>query len=84
MVALIQKETTVRLDWIRQRLGMGDRSHCCRTIRRTREVMEPRRAWIAATRKIQEMSINQRAIYLTQPAQDVVVCGVRGVSTHFG
>jgi hypothetical protein len=25
-----------------------------------------------------------RAIYLTQPAQDVVVCGVRGVSTHFG
>ena len=28
-------------------------------------------------------SVN-RAIYLTQPAQDVVVCGVRGVSTHFG
>ena len=29
-------------------------------------------------------SLNNRAIYLTQPAQDVVVCGVRGVSTHFG
>ena len=26
----------------------------------------------------------QRAIYLTQPTQDVVVYGVRGVSTHFG
>jgi AAA domain len=29
-------------------------------------------------------SFTYRAIYLTQPAQDVVVCGVRGVSTHVG
>ena len=58
LAALIQKETTVRLDWIRQRLGMGERSYCCRAIRRTREVMERRRDWIAATRKIKAMSTN--------------------------
>jgi putative transposase len=58
VAALIQKETTVRLDWIRQRLGMGERSSCCRTIRQIREVMERRRGWIAATRRIQGMSVN--------------------------
>jgi putative transposase len=58
LAALIQKETTVRLDWICQKLGMGERSYCCRTIRRTREVMERRRDWIAASRKIQAISIN--------------------------
>ena len=42
VASLIQKETIVRLDWISQKLRMGERSSCCRTIRRTREVMEAR------------------------------------------
>ena len=50
--------TTVRLDWISQKLRMGERSSCCRTIRRTRGVMQRRKDWIGATRKIQEMSTN--------------------------
>ena len=58
VASLIQKETTVRLDWISQKLSMGERSSCCRTIRRTREVMQRRKDWIGATRKIQEMSTN--------------------------
>ena len=58
VAALIQKETTVRVDWISQRLSMGERSYCCRTIRRTREMIESRKDWIGVTRKIQEMSIN--------------------------
>ena len=58
VAALIQKETTVRLDWISQRLSMGERSYCCRTIRRTREIIERRKDWIGVTTKIQEMSIN--------------------------
>ena len=58
VAALIQKETTVRLDWISQRLNMGDRFSCCRTIGRTREMMQRRKDWIRATKKIQEMSIN--------------------------
>ena len=33
---------------------------------------------------VEALSKKQMAIYLTQPAQDVVVYGVRGVSTHFG
>jgi hypothetical protein len=43
LAALIQKETTVRLDWISESMRMGERSSCCRTIRRTREMMTRRR-----------------------------------------
>lgn len=55
VAALIQKETTVRVDWISQRLSMGERAYCCRTICRTREMMERRKDWIGATRKIHKM-----------------------------
>ena len=58
LAALIQKETTVRLDWISETMRMGERSSCCRTIRRTREMMQRRKDWIEATRKIREMSIS--------------------------
>ena len=30
LAALIQKETTVRLDWISETMRMGQRSSCCR------------------------------------------------------
>jgi len=58
LAALIQKETTVRLDWISETMRMGERSSCCRTIRRTREMMTRRKDWIETTRKIRKMSIN--------------------------
>ena len=56
LAALIQKETTVRLDWISETMRMGQRSSCCRTIRRTREMMQRRKDWIEVTKKIQGMS----------------------------
>ena len=56
--ALIQKETTVRLDWISETMRMGERSSCCRTIRRTREMMQRRKDWIEVTRNIRGMSIS--------------------------
>jgi REP element-mobilizing transposase RayT len=52
----IQKETTVRLDWISETMRMGERSSCCRTIRRTREMMQRRKDWIEVTEKIRGMS----------------------------
>ncbi len=58
LAALIQRETTVRLDWISQRMRMGERSYCCRTIRRTQQMMARRKDWIEAARKIREISIN--------------------------
>jgi hypothetical protein len=54
--ALMQKETSVRLDWIREAMRMGQRSSCSRTIRLTREMMPRRNDWIEATEKIREMS----------------------------
>lgn len=55
IVELIHRETTVRLDWISQELGMGDRSPCCRTIARVRGQLKKNKQW----RLIQEnMSIS--------------------------
>jgi putative transposase len=58
LAALIQKETTVRLDWISESMRMGERSSCSRTIRRTREMMAQRKDWIKTTKLIRKMSIN--------------------------
>lgn len=37
VAALIHSETSVRLDWISERLAMGSRAGCCRLIRRAKE-----------------------------------------------
>lgn len=37
IAAMIQRETTVKLDWIAERLKMGTRAGCCRLIRRAKE-----------------------------------------------
>jgi len=63
----------VRLDWISEAMRMGERSSYYRTIRRTRAMMQQRKDWIEAKKEIREISTSHRAIYLTQPAQDVVV-----------
>jgi hypothetical protein len=54
----LQAETTVKLDWIRDRLAMGDRSYCCRLIRRTREQLAGKAEWQKLRRRMVEMSIN--------------------------
>ena len=58
LAALIQKETTMRLDWISESMRMGERSSCCRSIRRTREMMGRHPDWIGMTRKVRGMSID--------------------------
>lgn len=58
LAEIIQGETTAKLDWIRGRLSMGDRSYCCRLIRRTRERLEKEPVWRKMWGKILEMSRN--------------------------
>jgi putative transposase len=58
LAEVLQAETTMKLDWIRDRLVMGDRSYCCRLIRRTRERLPGSAEWQEMRRRILEMSIN--------------------------
>jgi len=57
LAEMVQRETTVTLDWISKNLLMGDRSNCCRIIRRTRERMNRQKEWGERPRKI-DLSIN--------------------------
>ena len=54
MAELIQEETTVRLNWIADRLAMGTRSGCCRLIRKTREGLRKKPGWRKARAVIQK------------------------------
>lgn len=54
LAEMVQRETTMTLDWIGEKLVMGDRSSCCRIIRRSREEMKRQKEW---QKKI-KMSIN--------------------------
>jgi len=56
IAGLIQQETTTRLDWISERLKMGVRSGCCRTIGQTRQEMEARKDWQQAHDEILKKS----------------------------
>jgi len=58
LAAIIHTETTVRLDWISESMRMGERSSCCRTIRRTREMTARRKDWIETTKQIRNMTTN--------------------------
>ncbi len=58
LAEVLQGETTVKLDWIRERLGMGDRSYCCRLIRQTREQLTENAPWREMRGRIVEMSIS--------------------------
>lgn len=58
LAELLQAETIVKLDWIRQRLDMGDRSYCCRLIRRTRKRLPEEKTWQRARERVLKMSIN--------------------------
>jgi hypothetical protein len=58
LAEVLQAETTMKLDWIRDRLAMGDRSYCCRLIRRTRERLPGNAEWQELRRRMVEMSIN--------------------------
>ncbi len=57
LAEMVQRETTMTLDWISERLRMGDRSNCCRIIRQTREKMNHHKEWREWQRKIRK-SIN--------------------------
>ena len=57
LAEMVQKETTMTLDWISEKLAMGDRSSCCRSIRRTREELRFRKKWKECQKRI-KMSIN--------------------------
>lgn len=57
LAEMVQRETTMTLDWISEKLAMGDRSSCCRIIRRMREEMKQRKERREWQRKI-EQSIN--------------------------
>ena len=41
----LSAETTMKLGWIRERLAMGDRSYCCRLIRKMRERLAQEPTW---------------------------------------
>jgi hypothetical protein len=56
LAELVQSQTIMRLDWIRQTLNMGDRSSCCRLIRQTRQALPERREWSRIRKQIVEMS----------------------------
>jgi hypothetical protein len=77
LAALMQKETSVRLDWISEAMRMGQRSSCCRTIRLTREMIPRRNEWIEATEKIREMSRRRGCSEQTSPAR----AGLRSTDT---
>jgi len=57
LVEMLQRETTMTLNWISEKLAMGDRSSYCRIIRRTREEMKHQKDWRERQRQI-AMSIN--------------------------
>ena len=58
LAELLQAETTVKLDWIRENLRMGDRSYCCRLIRMVRERLPQEKNWREIREQILKMSIN--------------------------
>jgi len=53
LAEMVQRETTMTLDWISEKLAMGDRSSCCRIIRRTREDMKRKKEWRDFQRQIE-------------------------------
>ena len=57
LAEMVQRETTMTLNWISEKLVMGDRSSCSRIIRRTREGMKGQKEWREWQRKIKK-SIN--------------------------
>ena len=57
LAEMIQRETTMTLDWISEKLAMGDRSNCCRIIRRTREEIKRQKKWLELQKRV-EKSIN--------------------------
>ena len=52
LAELVQSQTVMRLDWIRNTLNMGDRSTCCRLIRQARQERPECRDWKAMRAKI--------------------------------
>jgi hypothetical protein len=52
LAELVQSQTVMRLDWIRNTLNMGDRSTCCRLIRQARQERLERRDRKAMRAKI--------------------------------
>jgi hypothetical protein len=60
LAELVQSQTILRLDWIRQTLNMGDRSSCCRLIRRTRRTLPERREWRRIRKQIIEVWTSAR------------------------
>ena len=57
LAEMVQRETTMTLNWISEKLAMGDRSSCSRIIRRTRAGMKGQKEWREWQRKIKK-SIN--------------------------
>jgi hypothetical protein len=58
MAEMIQRQTTMKLDWIGKELRMGERSSCCRIIRKVREKFPKQKEWEEKWRDIERISIN--------------------------
>ena len=56
LAELVQSQTTMRLDWIREALNMGDRSSCCRIIRGARQRLAQNRKERAIRQRILEIA----------------------------
>lgn len=57
LAAMIQDETTVRLDWISEELRMGTRAGVCRLAKEARQKMREDRRMVKARKHILEISI---------------------------
>ena len=57
LAEMIQRRTTMKLDWISHRLRMGERPSCCRTIRKIREEMSRQSEWRKLHERIEKMLI---------------------------
>ena len=58
LAEVVQAETTMKLDGIREQLGKGDRSYCCRLIRRMREELPRNKSWQEVRERMLEKSRN--------------------------
>lgn len=59
-----QRETTMTLDWISEKLAMGDRSSCGRIIPRTRQGMKLQKEWRKWQRKTEKSINHARPLWL--------------------
>ena len=58
LAEMIQRQTTMKLVWISEKLRMGDPSSCCRVIQKVREKLPRQTEWRESQKRIEIMSRN--------------------------